>query len=142
MIIAIGCDLVDVNRFNAWMDYSYDQLARVFSDYEIKAALQITDLAMRAQYFASRFAAKESFYKALTNVLIQCGFTQSTISFAAARMHCSVEKDMWDVPKLAVNWALIEEKIGKKLPAVQVELSISHEKSMALAFVIIRSVAS
>ena len=63
MIIGIGVDLVDVQRFESiiyrWKDKF---LKRVFTDKEIKYC---NNKKNPAQRFATRFAAKEAFIKAL-----------------------------------------------------------------------------
>lgn len=63
MIIGIGVDLVDVRRFETVI-YRWQQrfLRRVFTDKEIKYC---NTRKHPAQRFATRFAAKEAFIKAL-----------------------------------------------------------------------------
>jgi len=63
MILGIGVDLVDVRRVEAII-YRWQQrfLKRVFTDIEIKYC---NNKKNPAQRFATRFAAKEAFIKAL-----------------------------------------------------------------------------
>jgi holo-[acyl-carrier protein] synthase len=63
MILGIGVDLVDVNRIEAII-YRWQQrfLKRVFTDVEIRYC---NNKKNPAQRFATRFAAKEAFIKAL-----------------------------------------------------------------------------
>ncbi len=63
MILGIGVDLVDVNRIEAII-YRWQErfLKRVFTDVEIRYC---NNKKNPAQRFATRFAAKEAFIKAL-----------------------------------------------------------------------------
>lgn len=63
MILGIGVDLVDVNRIEAII-YRWQErfLRRVFTDTEIRYC---NNKKNPAQRFATRFAAKEAFIKAL-----------------------------------------------------------------------------
>ncbi len=63
MILAIGHDIVEINRFAHWHTYSLKKLSKVFNQSEIDYCLQHP--AYTAQRFAVRFAAKEAAYKAL-----------------------------------------------------------------------------
>lgn len=63
MIIGIGVDLVDVTRFESIIfRWQHRFLKRVFTDNEIKYC---NTKKHPAQRFATRFAAKEAFIKAL-----------------------------------------------------------------------------
>ena len=86
---------------------------------------------------AARFAAKEAFFKALSAALVKLDYTNKEFTLLFLCRHVSVVKSTWDVPVLKIDWTAIEEKIEKKLPVFKVELSISHEKEYAVAFVVI-----
>jgi len=157
MILGIGTDIVQVSRFKSWQNYSEEQLLRIFSEYELKIALRDAGFAgssrlrqgfvghagrtvvgvLDLQSLASRFAAKEAFFKALSTALVKLNLTQKTFSFLFACQNVEVIKGEWDVPELKVDWEIFQEKVGKKLPKLNVDLSISHEKEYAISFVVI-----
>ena len=64
MILGIGIDSVEIKRFEPWTSYSKNRLARIFSEHEITYSLSNPKKA--AERLAARFAAKEAFFKALS----------------------------------------------------------------------------
>ena len=92
---------------------------------------------MNFQSLASRFAAKEAFYKALSASLIKLNLNKKEFLFLFSCKNVEVLKLEWGVPVFNINWPAFEKKIGLKIPKLTVDLSISHEKDFALAFVII-----
>jgi len=131
MILGIGTDIVDVARFNRWKEFPENRLQKVFSQKEL------FDCKLSPEKLAVRFAAKEAFYKALSNSLITFGFTRVTFSFMFACRNISVEYTTWNVPILHINWKEFEDKIGKKLSKIKTHLSLSHERETAIAFVVL-----
>ena len=80
MVLGVGVDIVQINRFKFWIEYPKAQLSHVFSKPELDYIFSGTqELAM--QRMASRFAAKEAFYKALSNTLTRFKKTEETIRF-------------------------------------------------------------
>ena len=139
-ITGTGIDIVEITRFAGWESRDKKQLLEVFSQSEIAQAQIMRTPGRIYEFFASRFAAKEAFYKALSASLVGLGLTQKTFSFAFARKHVAVVKGVWDVPVLQVNWAAFNEKIGVELPTFEVQLSIAHEKSCAVAMVVLSTI--
>ena len=135
MILGVGTDIVQVDRFNSWKKYSKDQLSRVFSEQELKHAFK--DSEYNLEYLASRFAAKEAFYKALSQALVNLKLTKNSFPFLFACKHVELIKPVWGVPELKVDWKFFEEKIENKLPKLSTFISLSHEKLHVVAFVII-----
>jgi phosphopantetheine--protein transferase-like protein len=131
MILGIGTDIVDIDRFKKWEDFSHDQYRKVFSDNELKYCKS------NNSSLASRFAAKEAFYKALSSALFKLELTSTEFSFLFLCKNVEVDKNFWDIPYLKINLVAIEDKIGTKLPDMQVDLSLSHEQRYSIAFVII-----
>ena len=138
MILGVGVDITHIPRFKKFKDYSDEQLYKVFSFQEITDCTNNGELDCAR--LATRFAAKEAFFKALSATLVKLNLTHQEFSFLFACKHVSVVKKTWDVPQLEINWAGFEAKINKKLPKLSVELSISHEASHAVAFVVLTKV--
>ena len=130
-----GIDIVETNRFSGRETRDKKQLLDVFSEGEIAGAQNLRVPGRVHEFFAVRFAAKEAFYKALSSSLVKLGLTGTTFSFAFARRHVEVVKGVWDVPVLKVNWGAFAEKV-EELPQFEVQLSLAHEKSCAVAIVV------
>jgi len=138
MVLGIGVDVIRSFRFKKWKDYSLDKLLKVFSQRELEELNN--SFGDKVDFFATRFASKEAFYKALSYALVALGYTQKTFSFAFARKHIEVLKGKWDLPVLEINWRAFEEKIGQDLPKIKPSLSFSHEKEYSVAVVVLESV--
>lgn len=67
MILGIGIDIVEIDRFKGWSHKSSSELSRIFSQREIDYACECP--LKSAERFAARFAAKEALYKALSQAL-------------------------------------------------------------------------
>ncbi len=140
MILGIGVDIAEIDRFERFKQYSKVRLLEVFTEQELVECNQQYpqgSLANINEFYASRFAAKEAFYKALSNALVKLKITSSTFSFAFARVYVEVVRTTWDLPALKVNWGEFEKKIGKNLPKIEAHLSLSHEKNQAIAVVLL-----
>ena len=138
MILGIGSDIVQVDRFNSWTDFSHERLLKVFSESELKDCLFSSSLDTKKyipQKLASRFAAKEAFFKALSATLVSLGYTQHTFPLLFACKHISLVKTTWGVPTLKINWQAFEEKIQQNLPKISVNVSIADEHNHVVAFV-------
>lgn len=131
-ILGIGTDIVQVDRFKNWANFPKEKLLRVFSEKEFEDCCE-----KNLERLASRFAAKEAFFKALSSSLVNLKLTKKTFSFLFSCQNVEVIQDEWQVPQLNVNWESFEEKIGARLPKFQTHISISHEKNYSVAFVIL-----
>ncbi len=124
MIYGIGCDIVKVSRFSKWVEND-SLINRFFNQNEIMASKSCS-MQRKCEYYAVRFAAKESFSKALGTGLK--GFELTDIY---------IEKDTDGKPVMKVTGnaaAELEKNCGKD---AQVHVSLSHEKEYAVAYVII-----
>lgn len=123
MIYGVGVDLVEISRIKEILDKYYDRfLVKVYSSPEIEYC---NDRAEPATHFAAKFAAKESFLKAL-GIGLYMGVNLTDVEVIhqlngkpILRLHNSA-KDM-----------LIE--IGISL----INLSLSHTRTHACAVIIL-----
>ncbi len=123
MILAIGIDCIEIERFAQWHLYSDAQLSRIFCPQEIAYCKENPTLA--AQRFAVRFAAREALYKALAQAM-----PGHSVPFLTLCRNVIIQKDTQNVPFLALKNTLGPKK-AKYL------LSLTHSKTMATAFVVI-----
>ncbi len=147
IILGTGIDLVKIERFVPWLGYSPYRLSKIFTQSELVVFLNETKEDKRfenslrahrkATYFASRFAAKEAFFKAISAVLVSRNSTKHQIGLMFVCQHVEVTKVTWDVPVLQVKWAAFEKKIGSRLSHLQTHLSLSHEHDYAMAQVLL-----
>jgi len=136
MILGIGVDIVENKRFSEWENYPQKKLSSIFTAKEIELFTQ-TKYKNPEQFFASRFAAKEAFFKALSNSLITLDLTKETFSFQFARKNVEIVQTIWEIPELKVNWDEFEDKLNIKLPKIKITLSFAHEKEFSVAFVVL-----
>ena len=135
MILGIGTDIVRVDRFQSWINLEKEKFLHVFSEQELNYCYKRGKLDLES--LASRFAAKEAFYKALSSSLIKLNLNKKDFFFMFSCKNVDVLIQEWGVPKLHINWPAFESKIGIKIPNLNLNLSISHEKDYAIAFVVI-----
>lgn len=122
MIFGIGVDICQVSRFsNKINDTKF--ISRFFNEKEILTSYQSNKYA--CEYYASRFAAKEAFSKALGTGIR---------NFELKDVY--VEKNDLGKPKLKVE-NTAEVQLQKLVNNPKIHLSISHEKEYAQAFVVI-----
>ncbi len=136
MILGNGVDIVEVCRFKRWTDFTDEKLTRVYNPTEL-AACKRPDGTYVFEKLATRFAAKEAFYKALSAALVTLDMTQRTFSFLSIASLICVSQDVWNVPQITFDTKLFEEKTKITLPKVRIHVSLAHEKSHAIAFVTI-----
>ncbi len=123
MIIGIGIDAVSIKRMSDGKLTSH-VLTRMFHQDELEEASLLTESG-RAQYLASRFAAKEAFGKALGCGL--CGVVPSEVA---------VVNDCHGKPGLQL-YGSTERMFNETAPGCRVLISITHEDPLAIAQVIL-----
>jgi holo-[acyl-carrier protein] synthase len=136
MILGTGIDLVEVARFEPWIAYSSDRLLRVFTAAELEDCRDANG-ALIAEKLAVRYAAKEAFYKAFSATLVSLKLINQQFGLLALAPMVFVRHDTWGVPTLAVAWEAVERLTGSKLPVFSIHTSLSHERTMAAAVVVI-----
>jgi len=121
MIYGIGTDIVENSRFEKWI-HNETMLNRFFNKDEI---IETTNDQKLIEHYASRFAAKEAFVKALGT-----GFADFELK------DICVVHDEFGKPLLRVEGAALD-LLKKRCQNYKLQLSLSHEKNYAIAFVII-----
>ena len=128
MIFGTGIDTIEVPRIARTIEQYGDQfLNRIFTKLEIGYC---NSRKMSAEHFAARFAAKEAFAKAIGTGIRQ-GFIWNEVE---------VRKEYSGKPILIVNGSMITKTariVGEKY---QIQVSLSHTKTIAEAMVIIEKV--
>lgn len=128
MIIGLGIDLVEINRFTHWYTYTDQQLMKLFSPAEIAYCRAMPSKS--AERFAARFAAKEAVYKAFSAhsthlppfFMIFCGWITIVPSPRG--------------PTCSINWQAMQNYY-KISPCAKIHLSITHTHTTAGAVVVI-----
>ena len=131
MIGGIGIDIIEIERFTHWANYAHTTLERVFSPQEIDYCLKIP--IKTAERFAVRFAAREAFYKALC--IMAPGLK---LPFLTVCKRISIEAE--GLPKLVVDWNSLLYTQHNVQSSLITHLSMSHNRTMALALAIIEEV--
>jgi holo-[acyl-carrier protein] synthase len=125
MIFGIGTDIVEVARIEASIQQFGDEFARrILAESELNSYLQSH---IKARFLAKRFAAKEAFSKALGTGL------RAPVTF----QNIAVSHDDLGKPLLVVAAVLKDFLQSKNI--TQMHISISDEKNLATAFVVLES---
>ncbi len=125
MILGIGIDSVEIERFTHWHTYDCKKLLRIFSDAEIEYCLSNTQKS--AERFAARFAAREALFKALS-------FLNTPLPFLQLCKATQIKKSSAGKPEISVDWELIN---AMQLSDCTVWLSLTHSRTTATAMVIV-----
>jgi holo-[acyl-carrier protein] synthase len=125
MIFGIGTDIVEVARIEASITQFGDDFAkRILSPSELPS---YQDSKIKARFLAKRFAAKEAFSKALGTGLRE----------PATFQNIAVSHDDFGKPVLLLAAELQKYLDSKNI--TQAHITISDEKNLAAAFVVLES---
>jgi holo-[acyl-carrier protein] synthase len=125
MIFGIGTDIVEVSRIEASITQFGDDFAkRILADSEF---ISYQQSHIKARFLAKRFAAKEAFSKALGTGL----------RTPATFQNIAVSHDELGKPILVLAVELQDFLRSKNI--TQTHISISDEKNLAAAFVVLES---
>ena len=125
MIFGIGTDIVEVARVEASIQQFGDDFAkRILAEGEIASYLESH---IKARFLAKRFAAKEAFSKALGTGL----------RAPATFQNIAVSHDDLGKPLLVLAPEL--QMLLQSKNITQMHISISDEKNLAAAFVVLES---
>ena len=128
MICGVGIDLIEVDRIKKQLEKSSDRFCQsLFSEKEIAYCRRGANTRIQARHFAGRFAAKEAFFKAIGTGLRE-GFAWKDVE---------VLNNAMGRPELHLK-NMAKETVDK-LGITNVQLSISHGRDMAAAFVILET---
>jgi phosphopantetheine--protein transferase-like protein len=134
MILGIGIDTINVNRFTDWHKKSPEQLQKIYSADEILYCLH-ENKQTSAERFAVRFAAREAFFKAYHAMCAQLNI-ENKKTLLMVQKHIEVKRNNNGIPMLLVNWpTLLPENI--QIP--QSHISLSHTSELATAMVILET---
>ena len=122
MIKGIGIDTVDMQKMNQYITNS-SFVSHTFTKTEIEQANQKVNVA---EYYATRFAAKEAVFKALAHLTVKKAFDFRLIETLN-------HKD--GSPYIHITDEL--SKIMQEAGVTQIHLSLTHETQYASAFVIV-----
>jgi holo-[acyl-carrier protein] synthase len=127
MIIGIGIDSVEIQRFIHWHTFPKKQLTRIFSAHEIDYCLTVP--IKSAERFAVRFAAREAFFKAFQEA------NTHAIPFLTICKQISVKHSPTGSPLLNINWAALKPEFEQSIIPL---LSLTHTASAATAIVMLQ----
>ena len=129
MILGIGIDSVEVERFAKFPLYKRKTLLKIFSTQEIDFCLSCKKKSL--ERFAARFATKEAFFKAFSSLPEKKDF-----GFLKICKKIKLLRDGSQRPSLNVNWKAITSNSDAS-KSLKSHVSISHTKISAVAIVIL-----
>lgn len=129
-MFGIGVDIVRIDRFEKWLDFSEKKLMKVFHLQEIRELRKLSNNKNTSiQFLASRFASKEAAFKAFCCAGIKLGFLEMCKKIF-------IYNDDFGVPRVNIDEAFLKKYFGL---AFKIDLSVSHEKEFSVSFVSIRT---
>ncbi|MGB8467786.1 MAG: holo-ACP synthase [Candidatus Babeliales bacterium] len=129
MIVGIGTDLVACSRFVSVAIDPNDSLRTIFHEQEIAYCCQ--EPALSAQRFATRFAAKEAAYKALSSHA-----PEWHKPFRSVAKHIWVTHASTGAPQLAIDWHALA--YPQQTSALICFVSLSHTPEYGTAIVVLQ----
>ena len=127
MILGIGIDTVEIDRFAHWHTLPRIQLLRIFRDQEIDYCLTVQKKT--AERFAVRFAAREAFFKAFCSA-----YPEAIIPLLTVCRYVEIIRDSRGIASLAIDWSKLQPRQNEH---PHVHLSLAHSENTATAYVII-----
>ena len=131
MIVGIGIDSIEIERFAHWHTYPRTRLRRIFSDKEIDYCLQSS--SMSAERFALRFSAREAFFKALNTYL-----EGQTPRLLTVCKHVRVEHIPTGGRLIQVDWQKLLSKSTTQRPIPTILCTFTHTKTVATAIIMLQ----
>lgn len=132
MIIGLGIDSIEIERFTYWHTYSNQQLLRIFSKEEVEYCLK--NGVSSAERFAARFATREAFFKA-----IQTAYPSTHIPFLSVCRAISLSHAGNNSPTLKVDWPTIRKITGNLISIPLTSLiSVTHTRTTATVCILLQ----
>jgi phosphopantetheine--protein transferase-like protein len=133
MIVGLGIDSIEIERFSHWHRFSKQMLLRLFSKKEIDYCLQNGTTA--AERFASHFATREAFFKA-----IQIAYPSTHIPFLSICRIIELSRAQNGSPMLIIEWEAIRRLTNNEINIPLSSLiSITHTRTTATVCVLLQS---
>lgn len=134
MILGIGIDSTEIDRFIPWCTFPQQKLQRIFSDEEITYSFSVQHQLTQAKRLAARFAVREALFKALHHIVPGNGIPLLTLC-----KKISVEHKNSASPQLIIDWDYIYSVIPnlKKMGLIKPHLSITHTRIVVTVIVIL-----
>ena len=130
MILGIGIDTINIDRFNEYQLHDHDKLRKLFSQDEIDYCLK---KERPATHFASRFATREAFFKAYQAMLHHYNKEHPANLFTINKK-IKVLHTQKGLPYIEAEWA---ELLPSGVDVPQVHVSITHTDAIATACVVL-----
>lgn len=125
MILGVGIDMVEINRFYKWQNFSTDQLMRIFTYDEIEYARCIPSR------LATRFAAREAALKAFSAIAIR------PLALLSIAKMVSVQRNGDGRSYLVVDWQMLQPYVVVPVSNLKVHVSLTDTLMIASAVVIV-----
>lgn len=137
MILGVGIDATEIDRFIPWCSFSQKKLQRIFSEQEIDYCFSVQHQLTQAKRLAARFAVREALYKALHQVAPGNGIPLLTLC-----KKISVEHKNSASPQLIIDWDYIHSVIPKlaKKDGIKTHLSITHTNVVVTVIIVLERI--
>lgn len=128
MIVGLGIDSVEIERFADWHTYPEQQLRKILSASEIEYCKD--NPLLSAQRFAVRFAVREAFFKVFNS-----SAPQNYVPFLTCCKSLTLTHTPQGAPLLHIDWKLL----GVSTPSCSPLVSLTHTRTTATACVLLQS---
>lgn len=132
MILGIGIDTTEIDRFRDWHAYPQQSLSRILSPMEIAYCLNCPEKS--AERFAARFATREALFKALS-----AAYPQKKIPFLTLCKNLQIQISQSGAPVINLHTRTIMPDLETSLVY---HVSWTHTKHLATAIVLIETLTS
>lgn len=132
MILGIGIDSVNIERFNQYHEHSGEMLLKIFSQQEIDYCLAKPQPAV---HFAARFATREAFFKAYQGMLHHYK-KDHPATLLTINKHIEVIRTERGLPLIKADWPLL---LPTGINEPKSHLSITHTDAVATAIIVLET---
>lgn len=130
MIVGIGIDTINIDRFAAYQHKEQEALLKLFSKQEIAYCLSKPN---PATHFASHFATREAFFKAHQALLAHHN-EQHPATLLTINKHIELLHAGRGLPYIKADWQAL---IPAHIQPPQINVSITHTHEVATAIVVL-----